>query len=111
MKSLAKNVDDRYQSAAAMKADIDRYLAGKPVQAPAVVPVGRPRGFIPPRHRRPSRPACRDADDEPEKKRRGPLDPAAARCSLALIVAALILGPKLFKAAPDAAAGADASPG
>ena len=34
MKSLAKNVGDRYQSAAAMKADIDRYLAGKPVQAP-----------------------------------------------------------------------------
>ena len=37
MKSLAKNVGDRYPSAAAMKADIDRYLAGKPVQAPAVV--------------------------------------------------------------------------
>ena len=33
MKALAKRVEDRYQSAAAMKADIDRYLAGKPVQA------------------------------------------------------------------------------
>ena len=36
MKSLAKNVGDRYPSAAAMKADIDRHLAGQPVQAPAV---------------------------------------------------------------------------
>src|SRR5207342_3435452 len=34
MKSLAKNLGDRYPSAAAMKADIDRHLAGKPVQAP-----------------------------------------------------------------------------
>ena len=39
MKSLAKNVGDRYPSAAAMKADIDRYLAGQPVQAPAVAPM------------------------------------------------------------------------
>src|SRR5688500_699863 len=39
MKSLAKRVEDRYQSAAAMKADIERYLAGHPIQAPAVVPV------------------------------------------------------------------------
>ena len=39
MKALAKRVEDRYQSAAAMRADIERYLAGRPVQAPAVVPV------------------------------------------------------------------------
>ena len=43
MKSLAKNVGDRYASAAAMKADIDRYLAGQPVQAPAVAAVGADR--------------------------------------------------------------------
>jgi beta-lactam-binding protein with PASTA domain/predicted Ser/Thr protein kinase len=43
MKSLAKRVEERYQSAAAMRADIERYLAGRPVQAPAVaVPVGVP---------------------------------------------------------------------
>ncbi|GAB2868069.1 Stk1 family PASTA domain-containing Ser/Thr kinase [Nocardioides pacificus] len=36
MKSLAKRVEDRYQSAAAMRSDIERYLAGRPVQAPAV---------------------------------------------------------------------------
>ena len=33
MKSLAKRVEDRYQSAAAMRADIERYLAGHPIQA------------------------------------------------------------------------------
>ncbi|GAB4001550.1 Stk1 family PASTA domain-containing Ser/Thr kinase [Nocardioides ultimimeridianus] len=37
MKALAKRVEDRYQSAAAMRTDIERYLAGRPVQA--VVPV------------------------------------------------------------------------
>ena len=31
MKSLAKRVEDRYQSAAQMRADIERYLAGRPV--------------------------------------------------------------------------------
>ncbi len=38
MKALAKRVEDRYQSAAAMRADIERHLAGSPVQAPRVVP-------------------------------------------------------------------------
>lgn len=38
MKALAKRVEDRYQSAAAMRSDIERYLSGHPVQAP-VVPV------------------------------------------------------------------------
>jgi serine/threonine-protein kinase len=38
MKALAKRVEDRYQSAAQMRADIERYLAGRPVQA--VVPGG-----------------------------------------------------------------------
>ena len=36
MKALAKRVEDRYQSAAAMRSDIERYLTGRPVQAPAV---------------------------------------------------------------------------
>ena len=37
MKSLAKRVEDRYQSAAAMRNDIERYLAGRPVDAVAPV--------------------------------------------------------------------------
>src|SRR6476659_1535487 len=48
MKALAKPLTERYQSAAAMKADIDRYLAGKPVQAPIPVPVADDRTtFLP----------------------------------------------------------------
>ncbi len=99
MKSLAKNVGDRYPSAAAMKADIDRYLAGKPVQAPAVAAVPatelHPAGHLDAGRRR-----CRIADDEPERKRRGPLI-LLILLLLALIVAALVFGPKLFKAAPE----------
>jgi serine/threonine-protein kinase len=39
MKALTKRVEERYQSAAAMRADIERYLAGHAIQAPAVAPV------------------------------------------------------------------------
>jgi eukaryotic-like serine/threonine-protein kinase len=43
MKSLAKRVEDRYQSAAAMRTDIERYLAGHPVHvAPPPPPVEPP---------------------------------------------------------------------
>ena len=38
MKALAKRLEDRYQSAAAMRSDIERYLAGRPVQAPVPTP-------------------------------------------------------------------------
>ena len=38
MKALAKRLEDRYQSAAAMRSDIERYLAGRPVQAPVPPP-------------------------------------------------------------------------
>jgi len=42
MKALAKRLEDRYQSAAAMRSDIERYLAGRPVQAPVPVPAPDP---------------------------------------------------------------------
>src|SRR5690606_4887873 len=45
MKSLAKRVEDRYQSAAAMRSDIERYLAGRPVHA--VVPPAPPTTVLP----------------------------------------------------------------
>ncbi|MFW6773235.1 Stk1 family PASTA domain-containing Ser/Thr kinase [Nocardioides sp. CPCC 205120] len=44
MKSLAKRVEDRYQSAAAMRSDIERYLAGRPVQAPVIT--DEPEGAV-----------------------------------------------------------------
>jgi eukaryotic-like serine/threonine-protein kinase len=100
MKSLAKNVGDRYPSAAAMKADIDRYLAGKPVQAPAVAAVP-PTSFIPPDNPTQVTSVVTDEDDdEPPRKRRGPLI-LLLLLLVALIVAALVFGPKLFKAAPE----------
>jgi serine/threonine-protein kinase len=42
MKSLAKRVEDRYQSAAAMRGDIERYLAGHPVHVTPPPPIEPP---------------------------------------------------------------------
>ena len=47
MKSLAKRVEDRYQSAAAMRSDIERYLAGRPVHATPPPPVEEPTTAAP----------------------------------------------------------------
>jgi len=47
MKALAKRLEDRYQSAAAMRSDIERYLAGRPVQA-QVPPRAEPIPPVPP---------------------------------------------------------------
>jgi eukaryotic-like serine/threonine-protein kinase len=102
MKSLAKRVEDRYQSAAAMKEDIDRYLAGRPVQAPPL-PAEAATTFIPA-----AGPAYTDTattavvtgghryDDEPPEKRRvAPLVLLGVLIA-ALVAAAAILGPKLL---------------
>src|SRR6187397_2088978 len=64
MKSLAKNVGDRYPSAAAMKADIDRHLAGQPVQAPAVAAAAA-TAFVP-SDTPTSMTAVTEEDEEPE---------------------------------------------
>ncbi|MET0840028.1 MAG: Stk1 family PASTA domain-containing Ser/Thr kinase [Marmoricola sp.] len=98
MKSLAKNVGDRYASAAAMKADIDRYLAGKPVQAPAVAAAAA-TAFVP-SDTPTSMTAVTEEDEEPEKKRRGPII-LLVLLLLALIAAALIFGPRLFESEPE----------
>lgn len=47
LKSLAKRVEDRYQSSAAMRADIERYLAGHPIQA---APPPAPADDVPAAH-------------------------------------------------------------
>ncbi|MCW2785952.1 MAG: protein kinase, partial [Marmoricola sp.] len=97
MKSLAKNVGDRYPSAAAMRADIDRYLAGKPVQAPAVLPPPA-EAFVPtaPPTQLPTAMPAADEDEPRERKRRGPLVLLIVLL-VALIAAALVFGPKLFE--------------
>ncbi len=99
MKSLAKNVGDRYASAAAMKADIDRYLEGKPVQAPAVAAAPLP-SFFPPEDPTRVGGAVPADEDEPQHRRRGPLI-LLLLLLVALVAAAVIFGPQLFKTAPE----------
>jgi beta-lactam-binding protein with PASTA domain/tRNA A-37 threonylcarbamoyl transferase component Bud32 len=98
MKSLAKNVADRYPSAAAMKADIERYLAGRPVQAPAVA-AAPATAFVPPEHPTQVSQVVREDEEPAERKRRGPFI-LLALLLLALVVAALVFGPKLFSSPP-----------
>ncbi len=93
MKSLAKNVGDRYPSAAAMKADIDRYLEGKPVQAPLVPAV--PAAPFLPTDTSTQVTVLPQEEDEPNRRRRGPLA-LLIILLIALIAAALIFGPRLF---------------
>lgn len=103
MKSLAKRVEDRYQSAAQMRADIERYLAGRPVQAvvsePSTGPVPVP---VPVAH-----------DPNPETAVRPPLPPAQddrrSKVGLWVLLAVLLLAlfgtayavwPRLFDDTP-----------
>ena len=109
MQALAKRLEDRYQSAAAMKEDIDRYLAGRPVQAPAV-PADAATTFVPP----PATPPLHEGDfttvvppepsrhvaDEPARRRSGPLILLGILLAL-LVGAAAYFGPKLLGSAPQ----------
>ncbi|MBV9830781.1 MAG: Stk1 family PASTA domain-containing Ser/Thr kinase [Marmoricola sp.] len=96
MKSLAKNVGDRYPSAAAMRADIDRYLAGQPVQAPPV-PATPALPFEPTDAPTTVTTVSQQVEEEPpRRRRRGPLA-LLILLLVALIVAALVFGPRLFE--------------
>ena len=101
MKALAKPLTERYQSAAAMKADIDRYLAGKPVQAPIPLPSGADdtTTFLPADGPTNLAQPGGDQDDETEKRDRRVL------ILLVLLVLAILLGglfllPKLLDNGP-----------
>jgi serine/threonine-protein kinase len=108
MKSLAKRLEDRYQSAAAMRADIERYLAGRPVQAPVPVPVSPP---VPPPPDdtstavRPPVPPPDEDEDDWDRDRGGPR--LLVLILLVLLILALIAGAwvalrsNLFESAPD----------
>ncbi len=99
MKSLAKRVEDRYQSAAAMRSDIERYLAGRPVHATAPpppppddrtvvgapVPAGGPDG----------------PEDEDEGRSRTGLMVLLGLLLLLLIGAAAYLLPRMFESPPE----------
>ncbi|WP_439117412.1 Stk1 family PASTA domain-containing Ser/Thr kinase [Nocardioides abyssi] len=103
MKALAKRVEDRYQSAAAMRSDIERYLAGRPVQAAAapapatqVVPVAP----APATHQTAVRPPLPVADDGRPGRRTG-LIATVVLLLLALVVAGVVLLPRLFESPPE----------
>ncbi|MFL6062879.1 MAG: Stk1 family PASTA domain-containing Ser/Thr kinase [Marmoricola sp.] len=102
-KALAKRVEDRYQSAAAMKEDIDRFIAGRPVTAPPV-PV-EPVVAAPIIPSRPDSTAVTSVvpgagpwNEEP-KRRIGPLM-LLGLLLIAAIVGAVLLIPKLIGSAP-----------
>ncbi len=99
MKALAKSVEDRYQSAAAMRADIERFLAGKPVVAP-VVPVDDGTTFLP--HDEPQETSvfAAAAPETEEKKKRWPLVLLAVGIA-ALLIGGAIFGSTLFNSPPD----------
>ncbi|WP_205473043.1 Stk1 family PASTA domain-containing Ser/Thr kinase [Nocardioides sp. SYSU D00038] len=100
LKSLAKRVEDRYQSAAAMRSDVERYLAGRPVQAPPV-PVPDPTPTPPPTDATMVRQPLPPPEDD---GRRGPR--TGLLLLLGLLVVALVVGgafvlPQLFESAPE----------
>jgi beta-lactam-binding protein with PASTA domain len=102
MKALAKRVEDRYQSAAAMRADIERYLAGRPVQAPVPPPMEHTQVAMPPA---PLEQTMVRPPLPPDDDRRGPR--AGVLILLALLVVALVVAAvlafksSLFESAPE----------
>ena len=98
MKALAKRVEDRYQSAAAMRSDIERYLAGRPVQA--VVPPAPPTTAIPSTAAT-AVGAPLPEDDEDDTRSRKVLYVLLGLLLLALIAAGAFLLPSLFESPPE----------
>lgn len=106
MKSLAKRVEDRYQSAAAMRSDIERYLAGRPVQAAAVPPPvvpGPATGATQVAGRPIAAPVAGPPVPQAEDERRTPVGflVLLGLLVIGLVVAGALLWPRLFPAAPD----------
>jgi eukaryotic-like serine/threonine-protein kinase len=99
MKALTKRIEDRYQSAAAMRADIERYLAGKPVTAPAV-PAEDATSFIPAGDSTTSMFTGDEPRQDEERRRRWPLVLLVLGI-LALLIGAAIFGPMLFNSAAE----------
>ena len=103
MKALAKRVEDRYQSAAAMRSDIERYLAGRPIHAvpPPPPPPHDDRTMVAtPRVSDPSGPTARDDDEERSGSRAG-LWFLLGLLLVLLIGGAAYLLPQLFESPPE----------
>ncbi|MCM0621004.1 Stk1 family PASTA domain-containing Ser/Thr kinase [Nocardioides bruguierae] len=100
MRALAKRVEDRYQSAAAMRTDIERYLDGRPVTTTVPVPPVPPTGGAHAAPRPVPEPAPTPSPED-EEERRGPVGLliTIALLLVALVVAGVVLWPRLFPAA------------
>jgi len=106
MKALAKRVEDRYQSAAAMRADIERYLAGHPVRATAPPLPPDPQTTVVPAYA--NDPVTQSTittqavppDDDDGGSRTG-LFVLLGALLVALIVGAAFLLPSLFEDSPE----------
>ena len=100
MKALAKPVDERYQSAAEMRSDIERALEGRTVMAPPVVDTGdETQHFLAPPHRDSAPTTVThtvDEEDDERPHRRTGLWVGLAMLLAVLVIAALVFGPKLF---------------
>lgn len=95
MKALAKRVEERYQSAAAMRSDIERYLAGRPVQAPpppVVAPAPDQTAYTAP---------VPVVEEEPERRRTGLMIGLGVLVAALLVGAAFFVFPRLFEQAPE----------
>ena len=95
LKALAKPLEERYQSAAAMRTDIERYLAGRPVQAalPPAAPVSAPTAATA------VVPAVPQSEEEP-RSRTG-LIVLLGLLLVVLIAGAAYLLPRVFERAPE----------
>jgi serine/threonine-protein kinase len=100
MKALAKRLEDRYQSAAAMRTDIERYLAGRPVQAPIPAPVPPPAAATMPASPTTVTTPVAAVEEEPGR-RTGLLVLLGILLALLIVAAAYFVWPKLFPSAPD----------
>ena len=101
MKSLAKRVEDRYQSAAAMRSDIERYLAGHTVHVtPPPPPVDPPTSVTNPTAVVSPVPPPQ-ADDEDERGPRPGLLVFLALLLLVVLGLAAYLLPKMFASPSD----------
>ncbi len=99
MKSLAKRVEDRYQSAAAMRSDIERYLAGRPVHATPPPPVEEPTTMAPAVTTAAA--AATDGDEDDDQRSRTGLVVLLVLLLIGLIAAAAYLLPQLFESPPE----------
>ncbi len=94
MKALAKRLEDRYQSAAAMRSDIERYLAGRPVHAVLPTPAEETTVIA-----GAADPAAGESEDD--SRSRTALWVALAVLLVALIAAAAFLLPRMFEQPPE----------